>query len=86
MRKPPRQSASSAITNLTDDTKPEHTNLSRAGYEVGFAKKEQIAETAYQADVIFIAVPFHEVRDVARALESATDGKTSSSAGLREML
>lgn len=52
------------------------TGLSRAGYEVRFAKKGQINETATWADVIILAVPFGAVRDVARALETAADGKT----------
>ena len=52
-----------------------HTGLSHAGYEVRFAKKGQIAETASWADVIVLAVPFGAVRDVARMLEAATDGK-----------
>ena len=53
-----------------------HADLSRAGYEVRFAKKGQITETASWADVIVLAVPFEVVRDVARALETAADGNT----------
>jgi len=53
-----------------------YTGLSRAGYEVRFAKKGQIAETASWADVLVLAVPFSAVRDVARELETAADGKT----------
>jgi 8-hydroxy-5-deazaflavin:NADPH oxidoreductase len=52
------------------------TGLSRGGYDVRFAKKGQITETASWADVIVLAVPFGVVRDVARALETAADGKT----------
>lgn len=51
------------------------SGLSRAGYEVRFAKKGEIAETASWANVIIFAVPFGVVRDVARALEPAADGK-----------
>ena len=50
--------------------------LSRAGYEVRFAKKGQITETASWADVVILAVPFGAVPDVARALETAADCKT----------
>jgi len=51
------------------------TGLSRAGCDVRIAKRE-IAEAASWADVIILAVPFGAVRDVARALQAATDGKT----------
>jgi predicted dinucleotide-binding enzyme len=43
------------------------TGLSRGGYDVRFAKKGQITETASWADVIVLAVPFGVVRGVARA-------------------
>ena len=47
------------------------TGLSRAGYDVRVASKEQITEGASWADVIILAVPFSAVPDVARALELA---------------
>src|SRR4029077_11989922 len=50
--------------------------LSRAGYEVRFAKKGEIPETASWADVIVLAVPFGAVRELAITLETAADGKT----------
>jgi predicted dinucleotide-binding enzyme len=49
--------------------------LSRAGYEVRFAKKGEIPETASWADVIVLAVPFGAVREVALALKPVADGK-----------
>jgi 8-hydroxy-5-deazaflavin:NADPH oxidoreductase len=52
------------------------TGLSRAGYEVQFATKGQIAEAAAWADVIVLAVPFGAVREVARELETVAGGKT----------
>jgi len=52
-----------------------HAGLSLAGYEVRFAKRGKIPETASWADVIVLAVPFGVVRVVAPALETATDGK-----------
>ena len=53
-----------------------HAGLSRAGYEVRFAQKGEIPETASWADVTVLAVPFGAVRQVVPALETATDGKT----------
>src|SRR5215813_12685389 len=52
------------------------TSLSRAGYEVRFARRGQIAPTASWADVIILAVPFGAVLEVARELGTAGDGKT----------
>jgi 8-hydroxy-5-deazaflavin:NADPH oxidoreductase len=52
------------------------TGLSRAGYEVRFAGQGRIPEHASWADVIVLAVPFGAVREVARALKTAADGKT----------
>jgi predicted dinucleotide-binding enzyme len=52
-----------------------HDGLSRAGYEVRFASKGRVIEAASWADVIVLAVPFSEVPAVARALETAADGK-----------
>jgi predicted dinucleotide-binding enzyme len=49
--------------------------LSRAGYEVRFAKRAEIPETASWADVIVLAVPFGVVREVALALKPVADGK-----------
>lgn len=50
--------------------------LTRAGYEVRGTKKDQIFGTASWADVIFLAVPFGAIQDVARELGTAADGKT----------
>jgi 8-hydroxy-5-deazaflavin:NADPH oxidoreductase len=50
--------------------------LSRAGYEVLFAKKGKIVEPASWDNLIVLAVPFAVVRDVARELGTAADGKT----------
>jgi len=52
------------------------SGISRAGYDVRFAEKGKIPEAASSADVIIIAVPFGAVRDVARELETTSDGKT----------
>src|SRR5262245_57445928 len=52
------------------------TGLSRAGYEVRFAKRGQLGENASWADVIILAVPYGVVGEVARALENSADGKT----------
>ena len=49
--------------------------LSRAGYEVRFAKRAELPETASWADVIVLAVPFGAVREVALALKPVADGK-----------
>jgi hypothetical protein len=49
--------------------------LSRAGYEVRFAKRAEIPETASWADVIVLAVPFGALREVALALKPVADGK-----------
>jgi predicted dinucleotide-binding enzyme len=52
------------------------SGLARAGYEVRFAKRGQYNEAVSSADIIVLAVPFGAVRDVARSLENAADGKT----------
>jgi predicted dinucleotide-binding enzyme len=52
-----------------------HEGLSRAGYEVRFAKRGEIPETASWADVIVLAVPFGAVREVALTLEAAAEAK-----------
>ncbi len=52
------------------------TGLSRAGNDVRFAKKGQIADAASWADVIVLAVPFSALPDVARAIETVVGGKT----------
>jgi predicted dinucleotide-binding enzyme len=54
------------------------TGLSRAGHEIKFGHrdpKELVYEAAKWGDVIFVAVPFDNVPDAARAIRSASDGK-----------
>ncbi len=54
------------------------TGLSRAGHEIKFGHrdpKEPVYEAAKWGDVIFVAVPFDNVPDAARAIRSASDGK-----------
>src|SRR5262245_11851111 len=49
--------------------------LSRVGCEVRIARRGQVVPTASWADVIFLAVPFRAVPEVARELGAAADGK-----------
>jgi predicted dinucleotide-binding enzyme len=49
--------------------------LSRAGYEVRFAKRGDVVPTASWADVIILAVPFAAVPEVAHELRAVADGK-----------
>lgn len=49
--------------------------LSRAGYESRVSTKENVAEVAGGAEVIFLAVPFTAVDDVIKKLETTVNGK-----------
>lgn len=49
--------------------------LERTGYEVRAAGRGQVTETAAWAEIIILAVPFAAITDVARELQTATQGK-----------
>jgi len=52
--------------------------LRRAGHEIKFGHrdpKEPVREAAEWADAIILAVPYHAVRDAAKEIGSAADGK-----------
>lgn len=55
------------------------TGLARAGHEIKYGHAdpgEPVNEAASWGEVILLAVPYHAVRNVAKAIGSAADGKT----------